>query len=330
MGHVGLAMTNNRPRSPARRFHALAAGLIALVAVNAAVFFGDRFTQGQCYIVIHSDDAGMYTSVNRATIDALESRAISSCSVMVPCPAFDDFAEYARRHPEKDYGVHLTLNCDTPTHRWGPVLSALRVPSLVGPDGCLWSTTEKTAQRASLAEVEAELRAQIDKARASGIRVSHLDHHMFVLFRRADFVRLYVKLGLDYDLPIRYMETTPIYQLNPDNQAVVEAYQEGLKALEARGMPIFQEIDSRNYRVSAGDKREYFLGRLNSVKPGVTEFLIHCGYAPAGAPHAPDAERREEDTHVFMSQEMRDAIVQRGITVIDWKRFRTLYGRPQK
>jgi chitin disaccharide deacetylase len=276
------------------------------------------------FILIHSDDAGMYPSVNAATIEALEHGSVTSCSIMVPCPAFAEFATYAATHPEHDYGVHLTLNCDTATYRWGPVSPRQKVPSLVDRDGFFWSTTEETARHARLEEVEIELRAQVDKARSAGIRLSHLDHHMFVLFERSDLVRLYVRLGLEYDLPIRYTQQVPEGQLDAENPEIVAAYKEGLENLEARGMPIFTEIDSRNYGLAPERKRGHYLSRLGEIKPGVTEFLIHCAYGPPGPQHAPNADRREADMRVFTSQEMADAIRRCGILAIDWRAFRQL------
>jgi len=54
---------------------------------------------------------------------------------MVPLPGFPEIADYAAKHPEKDFGIHLTLTAEKYNFRWGPVLKD-QVPSLLQPATC--------------------------------------------------------------------------------------------------------------------------------------------------------------------------------------------------
>ena len=63
-------------------------------------------------LVIHADDFGMLHSVNKATMEALNNKWITSASILVPCPWFPEAARFAREHPEWDLGIHLALNSE--------------------------------------------------------------------------------------------------------------------------------------------------------------------------------------------------------------------------
>src|ERR1700761_1492388 len=82
-------------------------------------------------LIIHADDLGVTHSENVASISALETGSVRSASMMVPCPWFPEMAAYARTHPEKDLGLHLTLTSEWKYYKWGPVTPEAEVPGLV-------------------------------------------------------------------------------------------------------------------------------------------------------------------------------------------------------
>ena len=131
-------------------------------------------------LIVHADDVGVTHSVNAATIKALDTGLVNSASLMVPCPWFPEIADYAKSHPAVDFGLHLTLTSERVYYRWGPVVSKDKVPSLVDENGYFhhdWNTTTKINPK----EAELELRAQIERAFAMGVRPTHLDSHQYRL-----------------------------------------------------------------------------------------------------------------------------------------------------
>ena len=152
-------------------------------------------------LIIHADDLALARSVDAASFAALERKAASSASVMVPCPWFTEVAAYAREHPDQDLGLHLTLTSEWKTYRWGPVASKDQVPGLLDPSGYLWPDVPDVAKHAKPEEVEREIRAQVELAIRSGLKPTHLDTHMGTVFAKPEFFAAYLKVAHEFGIP---------------------------------------------------------------------------------------------------------------------------------
>src|SRR5262249_46267566 len=129
-------------------------------------------------LIINGDDVGVSHAANAATIDALENGLMTCASIMVPCPWFPEIAAYARAHPNADFGLHLTHTSEWKGYKWGPVASKSEVPGLVDPQGYLWPEIIFVYKNATPEQAYIEARAQIQKALAAGIDVTHIDSHL--------------------------------------------------------------------------------------------------------------------------------------------------------
>ena len=276
------------------------------------------------YVIIHSDDAGMSHSVNMGTIDAMENGIVSSCSIMVPCPWFSEFAAYARAQPAKDYGIHLTLTSEWEHYRWGPVTPRSKVPSLVDEQGYLWDNARQVAEHAKVEEVEIELRAQIDRAKAFGVPISHIDTHMGALFSRPDLTKVYVKLAIEYDLPALFVRT-PRAVLEAQYPDLAPVADELIRALERARLPVLDRVDTANYGVVPEQKKDYYLKLLRGLRPGVTEIIIHCGVRNAELDAITSSSaRRDADRRAFIDPELIAAVKKLGVEVITWKQHHAM------
>lgn len=279
----------------------------------------EKASSADTFLIVHADDAGMSHSVNRGTIDALETGIVNSASIMVPCAWFTEFAEYAKNHPEYDYGIHLTLTSEWDYYRWGPVLDRGKVSSLVDPDGYMWDNVRLVAANVRAEEVDMELRAQIDRAKQFGVPLSHLDTHMGSLLARPDLVEVYARLALDYNLPILFARDVD-GRLAKEYPAIAERAAVITKELDAKGLPVLDSV----LQFYGGNSHEQRLNTYNealsNLKPGVTEMIIHCGYADEELRGiTSSAERRDGDRRIFSSDDMRKLLKDQGVKLISWK-----------
>jgi predicted glycoside hydrolase/deacetylase ChbG (UPF0249 family) len=126
-------------------------------------------------LLLTSDDFGMCHSVNLGIVQAMTQGICASTNFLAPCPWFHEAVELALRH-RLPVGVHLCLTCDWDRLTWGPLTPA---PSLRTADG-LFPADHAGLQAlgATDADMEAELRAQIQRVLALYGRPTHVETHM--------------------------------------------------------------------------------------------------------------------------------------------------------
>ena len=153
------------------------------------------------YLIIRSDDAGMSHSVNMGLERLIATGLPVSVSVMFPTPWYQETVEILKRHPAVAVGIHLTLTSEWKHYRWGPVLGRAAVPTLVDADGYFFPSSEALYRNhPDVREVEQELRAQIERARRSGLRVDYVDYHMATAVRSPEIRALTERLAREFGL----------------------------------------------------------------------------------------------------------------------------------
>ncbi len=246
-------------------------------------------------LIIHADDLGLTDSVNFASLSALQKGAISSASVMVPCPTFANIARCLRDRPDLDIGIHLTLTSEWPHYRWGPVAPKHSVSSLCDGEGYLWPDSHSVEMHGRLEEIELEIRTQIDHALECGIRPTHLDDHMFVLSQYPPFKTLYETIASDYGLPARFV--TP-----------------GVTSLSCIGRAL-----------SPAAWLQAYARALDGLKPGTSELIVHLGYmnadleAVTSGRKAWGARWRQLDRDMVDSLTFGELLRRKGIRLVGWR-----------
>lgn len=178
----------------------------------------------QVYLLIRTDDAGMSHSVNMGIERLIGSGLPVSVSVMFPCPWYQETVELLKRHPAVSVGIHLTLNSEWKNYRWGPVSGRSAVPTLVDADGYFFPSSQALYRNSPVVkEVETELRAQIQRALRSGLRIDYVDYHMGTVLQQPAFRDVTERLAREYGLGMaQYFgerRDDPQYIASPPNKA---------------------------------------------------------------------------------------------------------------
>jgi len=263
-------------------------------------------------LIVHADDLGMAHSVNVATMKALETGLVNSGSIMVPCPWLSEIAAYARTNPQADLGLHLTLTSEWTSLRWGPVSSRDRVSSLLDKDGYFYLTETDAAAKADPKQVELEITAQIERARALGIQPTHLDSHMGTLYQNKALFEIFLRVARSQKLPVRVAKT---WFRQADFLPEI---------LKPEDVYIDRVLDI-NPSVAPQDWAKFYSDALSKLEPGVTEVVIHLAYDDAEMQGATSnhpnwgAAWRQRDFEFFTSDAFRKVLQDNQIKLITYR-----------
>ncbi|HSE33657.1 MAG TPA: polysaccharide deacetylase family protein [Pyrinomonadaceae bacterium] len=263
-------------------------------------------------LIVHADDLGMAHSINAATMKAFETGGVSSGSIMIPCPWLPEIAAFARSNPNADLGLHLTLTSEWKLFRWGSVLPKDRVSSLFDANGYLYPTESEAAAHINVKEAEAEIRAQIARAKLMGIQPTHLDSHMGTLYQTKELFEVLIRVGRENKLPMRIARA----------QFSSSPY---LNNLIGPDDVVIDHVINIGPEVSAAEWKNHYLNEIKNLPAGVTEMVVHLAYddqeMKAIAFEHPDwgSEWRQRDFDFVTSKEFRDALKAHNVKMITWR-----------
>ena len=266
------------------------------------------FTSDARVLIVNCDDFGMHETVNTAVVESIETGIASSCSLMVPCPAAAHAMRLLRKRPHIPFGIHLTLIRDATEYRWGPTAEKARVSSLLDPDtNELYIDTP--AQRAillakaTLSDVERELRQQINAVFDAGLAPTHLDWHCLADGGRADIFDLSMALAKEYGLAARVW------------------LDDGRRKAREQGKPVVDKSFLDSYAISLDDKAATYERMLRDLPAGLSEWAVHPAQGTDESRWIDPAGRRIRQTdYAFLtSPQAREIIDREAITVIDYR-----------
>lgn len=257
------------------------------------------------YLIIRSDDAGMSHSVNMGLQRLIESGLPVSVSVMFPTPWYQETVEILKRYSAVSVGIHLTLNSEWKNYRWGPVSGRSAVPSLVDADGYFFASSEALHRNnPNLTEVENELRAQINRALGSGLKIDYVDYHMGTVVRYPEFQEITERLAKEFALGMSTYFGEP--QHDPQ------------------------------YWAAPANKADSLVAMVNRLEPGFNLVVTHVGIDDSelaalldmntDGPLPDMSKNRQGELDALTSQRFRDAIKGRNVQLITYRQLIEMQG----
>jgi predicted glycoside hydrolase/deacetylase ChbG (UPF0249 family) len=282
-------------------------------------------------VILHADDVGMGRGANRAFLELSRAGRLDCGSVMVPCPWFPEIAREAREDPTLDLGVHLTLTSEWRVYRWGPI--AVRSPSsgLVDADG--YFHHDCILLRAAMDPVAAaeEMQAQLERALAAGIDVTHIDTHMGAALV-PELLPATLNLARKHDLPLllprdlsSYLSVLRLGEVDPG------PYAEAVQEIEAAGLPVIDRF-AMTPGVPTEDSEAAYAALVTPAAPGLTYVALH----PNGPEDIADIQRhhprakahwRTDELRLFGNGHCDAAIAAAGVRRLGMRALRDLHRR---
>lgn len=247
----------------------------------------------------------MSHSVNMALKRLIESGLPVSVSIMFPTPWHQETVEILKQHPEVSVGIHLTLNSEWKNYRWGPVLGASAVPTLVDAEGYFFSSTAALRDnKPDLGEVERELRAQVQRAVRSGLKIDYVDYHMGTAVAYPEFREVTERLAGEFGL--------------------------GMSGYFGESMV------SPQYAAPPPNKIDSLLALIDRLKPGISAVITHVGIddSELGAlvdmntafPLPDMSKNRQGELDALMSRRFHDAVKSRNVRLLTYRHLIEMQG----
>ena len=255
-------------------------------------------------VILSCDDLGSCHAANVGVFRAIRDGVATCASLMVPAP----WAGYAAMLslPTDDLGVHLTLNAEHEYYRWGPITHA---PSLQSGEGGFPRTLEDLWEHADPTEVLRELRAQIERAVAWGVDVTHLAPHLSAITLRPEFFDVYLELAIEFALPIRLPSTVTAEQAGFPFRRL--AADEGIE---------FPDHFDHDWRAGSAERVH---AAIDSLAPGVTEIHVQPAIdTPEVRALGEYTKGWIDDLELITSDDLRSRLDERGAILIGYRALR--------
>ena len=266
-------------------------------------------------LIVNADDFGLSHYVNDAVIRAHRDGILTSASLMVNEPACDEAVKIAKENPKLGVGLHITLLMGH------SALPAGKIPGLVNNRGEFSDSPVSTGMKyffnSGLREqLRAEIRAQFEKFRATGLPLDHVNGHLHFHLHPAVFKILMEEsdtLGISHlrltrDCFSRSRRTSHGHLLYRISHAAI------FEMLSSRARRPLEQKKIRHARITFGllqnarVDEEYILKLLPELPPGDSELYSH-----------PSLGEFKHEFDALVSPRVRELVNKLGIELIRYQ-----------
>ena len=278
------------------------------------------YPSGKKIIIPHADDIGMCDEANIAAVNYLLKKQIQSAAVMMPCPNAVAFASWAKDNPQFDVGLHLTLTSEWKNYRWPPLTDAKEVPGLIDGEGMLWHEVPGVVMHAKAAEVEKEIRAQVEKAMSLGFKPTHMDTHMGTLFGHHEYTAAYAKVAEEYGIPAMIVDFSKKEIVDGFRKAGYPITKEMIEVVNNYKLPKLDFFSSVSKGKSYEEVKSNFKKLIKSLPIGLTEIIFHPSVYSENLKTITNSwQQRNWEAQLFADKDLHQFFEAEEIIFTNWK-----------
>ncbi len=245
-------------------------------------------------LVVNADDLGLTQGVNEGILYAHRQGIVTSATLMAGGAAFEHAVRLCREAPELDVGCHLTL---------------LGGRSVRRPDTELPKTPAGLvlALARGRLDLAGELRAQIERILAAGLKPSHLDTHKHAHLW-PPIARAVAAAAVEYQiLWVRRPLAAPLLRTV------------STQVLKRAGCRLTDHF--LGYRQTGRLNTEILCRLLRNLKPGLSELMCHPGFLSADLGALPTRLKasRQQEVEALTSAAVCEAVKAEGIRLVNFR-----------
>ncbi|WP_435354289.1 ChbG/HpnK family deacetylase [Emticicia sp. SJ17W-69] len=257
-------------------------------------------------LIIRGDDMGYSHSGNEALIKCFKEGIETSIEIIAPSPWFPEAVKLLAQNPKVDVGLHFAITSEWDNVKWRPLTDAL---SLRNKDGYFYPMlyhnnnypNEAIMDNAwKIADVEKELKAQIEMALKYIPRLSHISGHMGSTGFSPEIKEMSKRVAASYNLKMVDVESLK------DNNIGYIGFDFRNKTTEERIQGFITMLDKLE------EGKTYVFVEHPGLDNDELRAISHIGYEDV-------AQGRQDVTTIFTSEKVKEAIIQRGIKLVSYK-----------